>query len=80
MGLNQLVQLSTEKARQRRLFLKGLTSPQTQIYSESGRPPQYSRCNDSGFGFKSASCHIGLGVLVNHDLQVSLLIFKWLQV
>lgn len=51
-----------------------------QINSQSGRAPQCSRCNDSGFSFKSASCHIGLGVLVNHDLQVSLLIFKWLQV
>lgn len=28
----------------------------------------------------SSSCQIGLGALVNHDLQVSPQIFKWLQV
>lgn len=36
--------------------------------------------DDSGFSFISARCQIGLGLLVNPDLQVSLLIFKWLQV
>lgn len=32
------------------------------------------------YSFKSSGCQIGLGALVNRDLQVSLQIFKWLQV
>lgn len=40
----------------------------------------YRRCIDSVFSFLSTSCQIGLGASVNHELQVSLQIFRWLLV